>query len=1065
MKPICLLLCFLIHLVCLGNDVDKELGEIQEALAENRISDAGRLLEAYKKAYINAKDYLNLSYFIPYTGYVADKRGLNGIIAAEESLNFIENQTQNPRVLRQAHLEIHTYYVEAGKYQLAYEANERALEYTFLIQDFKPAEWAVIESNLGVISNYLGKPDQAKYHTFRAMEGYNQDPNPPKENIFNLYNDIGVRYWYEAKWDSAEYFWLKGIDYLAEMDTTPTNLYYRKAMINNNLAAIYDVKGNPQESIRRVKMSISLIQHFLENAKDDPRYNRAMTSLFYGSANLAAVLKSVGNYQQALQIHEFTLVQKQKRFNPGHPEIIETLIHVGQAHNSLKNYDQAKAQLFEALEYLEALEGEYFIQAGDAHYTLGLIYESEKKFPEARKHFLIAKENYQNGFKGKYDYMYLDFLVNASQFFAISGESDLAYTFANEGLNYISEIDGINSISGINQVLNMGQVAYSLGDYPDSKKYADESENLFNILLERASGNMDSIRIEFEKPKAILLKVKASYQLEQDRSIPFLESNIQLLEQAKAIMEKRKATLSDAEDLAVWVLQGEDINQYLIKLKLEVLEQTQNNGLITEILAIKESGVYNKIRSQLQQTKAIEFGGVPNEILAEERRLRLSLTEVFEEEAAVSTYISLTEEWENLMQQLKSSYPLYYQTRFAGVSQEDIFLPADLQAVRYFFVGDELKAVVFAKGKQYLYNLEIKNSLIQTLMENWDEPKVVCEISHRLYRQLWLPFGHLLEDERVLIIPDGDLFNLSFEMLTTEPISSFREFSQKSLLAKHNIYYDISLWLSSPSGTRKFNANYVAFTPGFVDSMKEKYLGLIQDSLYLDKAYLSLLPQPFTLNLAEKAAKLFGGKNYAMEASTPEVFRSHAGKNKIIHIGTHAESDNLSPAYSRLIFAKPSKPDPSIEENSIYAYEIYNTDMSAYLTVLTACETGKPVYQPGEGMVSLSHAFQYAGSESLLTSLWKVDEKSSMEITEYFLEYLSEGMPKDKALKESKLKYLSTAKGRTLSPQYWAGLILLGDVEPISDLGKSYHWIYWIFAILLFSTLLFLFVKYKSKFL
>ena len=88
-----------------------------------------------------------------------------------------------------------------------------------------------------------------------------------------------------------------------------------------------------------------------------------------------------------------------------------------------------------------------------------------------------------------------------------------------------------------------------------------------------------------------------------------------------------------------------------------------------------------------------------------------------------------------------------------------------------------------------------------------------------------------------------------------------------------------------------------------------------------------------------------------------------------------------------------------------------------------------------------------------------------MEITDYFLKFLSEGMAKDKALKEAKLKYLSTAKGRTLSPQYWAGMILLGDVEPISDLDKNNSWIYWTLAILLFLTFLILLGKYWMRFL
>ena len=144
-------------------------------------------------------------------------------------------------------------------------------------------------------------------------------------------NDLGVRYWYEAKWDSAEYYWLEGIKMLDQMDANPTNQYYRKSMIEGNLAAVYDVKGNPQESIKRVKSSIDLIQYFIENAKDDHRWNRAHISLYYSTANLAAVYKSIGNYQKALQLHEFTLREKEKRFDSEHPEIIETKIHIGQS--------------------------------------------------------------------------------------------------------------------------------------------------------------------------------------------------------------------------------------------------------------------------------------------------------------------------------------------------------------------------------------------------------------------------------------------------------------------------------------------------------------------------------------------------------------------------------------------------------------------------------------------------------------------------------------------------------------------------------------------------------------
>ncbi len=410
------------------------------------------------------------------------------------------------------------------------------------------------------------------------------------------------------------------------------------------------------------------------------------------------------------------------------------------------------------------------------------------------------------------------------------------------------------------------------------------------------------------------------------------------------------------------------------------------------------------------------------------------------------------------MEKLRIEYPEYYQMRYADISPENMQLPFDAQIVRYFFVENKLKAVVFSNGQKTLYHLDFDPDLISALYGSWDNPDELGKITHLLYQQLWEPFALELDKERVLVIPSRILFNLNFDILTERNLSDYREFSSIGLLGRHDISYQYSLWLLKGKRHKKIPTNYIAFAPGFMDSMKDNYLNSVKDSLNLDKSYLSLLPQPFTIHLAKQATALFGGKSFMYEQSTPEVFREYAGNNKIIHIATHAESNNISPAFSRLIFAKSDRAD---EDNSIYAFEIYNTELNAHLTVLTACETGKPIYKPGEGMISLAHAFQYSGSESLLTSLWRIDEKSSMEITEHFLAFLAEGMAKDKALKQAKLKYLSTAKGRTLSPQYWAGLVLIGDVEPIEGLESTSFWMVWVIPLFALSIVVTYLVRRK----
>ncbi|MGB5273688.1 MAG: CHAT domain-containing protein, partial [Flavobacteriaceae bacterium] len=306
---------------------------------------------------------------------------------------------------------------------------------------------------------------------------------------------------------------------------------------------------------------------------------------------------------------------------------------------------------------------------------------------------------------------------------------------------------------------------------------------------------------------------------------------------------------------------------------------------------------------------------------------------------------------------------------------------------------------------------------------------------------------------------DGELFNLSFELLTPTRITSFEELATHSLMAKHTFSYNYSLLLLQ-KGRKKvdYGHDFVAFAPEFNQKMKRDYELAITDSINLDKTYLTLLPQPFSVDLAKRFSQRFKGSSFLNEKASKKVFERTAKEHKIIHIGTHAENNNINPELSRLIFAKDAQESASLDNNSLYTYEIYNYDLSSDLAILTACETGKPTYQAGEGMISLAHAFNYAGSESILTSLWEIDEKSSTEILSNFYENLEKGMDKDKALQQAKLAYLKQATGRTMAPQYWAGLVLMGDTAPIT-ISTQTNWIWWILMAIGLSIALFLIHK------
>jgi CHAT domain-containing protein len=422
------------------------------------------------------------------------------------------------------------------------------------------------------------------------------------------------------------------------------------------------------------------------------------------------------------------------------------------------------------------------------------------------------------------------------------------------------------------------------------------------------------------------------------------------------------------------------------------------------------------------------------------------------ENNSIKTYFDATENWEKFLDSLKQNFPKYYKMRYATLEEplNDLQqkIPENTTVVRYIFIDENLYVFVASASLKKMIKLNYKNvkNHIPKLKNDEFSVEKMRPFLYELYRALWFPLEKYVHTQKVVIIPDRELFNLSFETLTPKPMRSFQELATNSLLANYDISYNFSLLLYKDKGkVADYSSEFIAFAPGFNTKMKEEYKLAIKDSVKLDKTYLTLLPQPFSEDLVKQYAKIFDGNYFINENASKDLFINQAKEHKIIHIGTHAESNNISPELSRLIFAKKTDGKENYDENSLYSYEIYNIDLSSNLAILTACETGKPTYQAGEGMISLAHAFNYAGSESILTSLWEIDEESSAKIVKLFYDNLSSGMPKDEALRKAKLDYIATAEGRTAAPQYWAGLVLMGDTSPI-ELNTGVAWWWYVLA-------------------
>jgi CHAT domain-containing protein len=104
------------------------------------------------------------------------------------------------------------------------------------------------------------------------------------------------------------------------------------------------------------------------------------------------------------------------------------------------------------------------------------------------------------------------------------------------------------------------------------------------------------------------------------------------------------------------------------------------------------------------------------------------------------------------------------------------------------------------------------------------------------------------------------------------------------------------------------------------------------------------------------------------------------------------------------------------------------------LVVLSACDTGLGEVHAGEGVFGLRRAFQIAGAQTLVMSLWKVPDQQTQELMIDYYNRVLTGQSRAEALRQAQLNI----KARYRNPLYWAAYISQGDPGPLSGAPGGY---------------------------
>lgn len=442
----------------------------------------------------------------------------------------------------------------------------------------------------------------------------------------------------------------------------------------------------------------------------------------------------------------------------------------------------------------------------------------------------------------------------------------------------------------------------------------------------------------------------------------------------------------------------------------------------------------------------------PNLSEGDEVRLADELTHLREERTRLETRIT-----NNLPphQQAFHVQTAIMETVQSALDESSVFLEYSVvtDGMILFVITDTLAQGYFLPDQTIVPIEEFRRTLRQPLITP-DEQREHVRLAQELYRMLLAPAEALLQNKtRLLIAPDGPLHSLPFETLIRtprDPNSNAQQLLADAayLLKNYTISYvpSVSIMVAlqnAPTTISKApqlpllvfgDANYSSTST--LAQEKPEFPSLTQMAL----RDFTLQPLPYSGEEARQISQIWGlpldspHMNLGSQASVKRVKELDLARYRMLHFATHAvlQDEILWATQPSLVLS----PDQERGPPSLLRFaDILELKLDADLVVLSACNTRLGQQHVGEGIVGLTRAFMYAGAQSVVVSLWNVQDQSTSLFMQRFHQHLKDGISKAEALRQAKLEIMhetielqATGTRESLaSPFFWAPFVLVGD--------------------------------------
>ncbi len=946
---------------------------------------------------------------------------------------------------------------------------------TLHLSKINPIDIADYQASLAHLFAYYEQIDSMSYYLQLAKNSYLKDKKYTQQ--INLLNNTAFEMYFLERLSLAK-------NMIDSAEAIAINHNLNAPIVNRNIGIIYSELGNYKKAIT---YTLKYIQ-YLETIED----NNSLLSSSYG--NLATIYSYNNDYLNSINYSNKVL--KIETNSESYMDLATTYCNIGANYFAMTNYTKAKTNTLISIGYLNKSANHLDETHQDYinnYHQLILIYLNEDNVDSAT-YYLTKVQNLQKEYPYRNIYTYT---CNSS-----IHQRNKNYTAAKKQLDLAIK-EGIEIYGDKNDDIASFYKDYSTmlqleGKYKEAMRYCQKGMEAActNFSDELGYTNPDVKDIRY---RAILIgllehKVRLMRTMIREDAADFDITAIYNTAQLSAIvLEELSRSLHDKESKN-HLLNKEVVPTFesAILMAIKAYRHTNDVAYFDAAFQLSERSKSMLLMESMQEANANAFGGVPPELIAAEENLRynISLADkkrldaiLMEEEEEQKAQEDLIFEYNLQLDALKHTfeekYPKYaalkYTSKISTLATTQQQLDANTCLIEYFegtmnlyifsITSDTQKISIVPKGGQYsrlLLDFQVvlssPNKAASNIVTAYNE---FTEMSSYFYKKL---LGSTLADDksRLIIIPDGQIGYIPFEVLLTQPVPTTKDpdevnFVKLPYLLKDkriNYNYSATLMLSQLSQKREaVNGKVLAMAPSYsFDSPNCRG----EREVNIRKHLIEL---PGAAGEIDMLQNNYAGLFLRQSEASEERFKHEASHYGILHLAMHGVVDQGASQLSGLSFTEDNA---CVQDNFLYSYEIKEQNLHASLVVLSACQTGMGKLQRGEGVVSIGRSFMYAGSPSLLITLWSLNDQSGAYLMEAFYKNIKLGMEKDEAIRQAKLSYLDNIENSAIAahPFLWAAFIQIGDYSPMLIEEKDSTLLYasiigGVLLVLLFITFLF----------